>query len=630
MWNYSFEVPILMILGIILIFYFSRPRLALRRNRTFLLMILCETLTILSDLAATAVDNRYESFDNTLIKILNMLYFIFFFFRSYILYMFAVSVMKDPLDKNAFFRQMIRLPLYFGIIMSIHSVFSGPEHLSFFVFYVDETGFHSGHMYNLVYFCGFCYVLLSFISSYLYRNSLGRRREKYSMFLYNLIILASLVIRLTMPKYLIMDTFVVMAILVVFLAFENPEYYLDLKGVTFNSLALSEHLTENMENLRFLPFGVAVYNYHDMRDLYGTAPMESVLGMIGRYLKQLFPKGKVFYYRNGRFIVLAPPDTDFDAKGQTLTERFLHPWKSETIELYLSVGIARFEQVQTAFPSDTILRTLIKALGTVGEAGNIQIFTEIDLQQTEKEKIVRKSIETALERDGFELYLQPIVDASTGKTVGAEALSRIRDPQGSIIPPGIFIPIAENSGRINELGELVFERTCRFIKKSDMKARGIEWINVNLSPSQFVRTDLAERFASIVEKYGIDPSVVHLEITEGSMIDDSFLQRQLGAMTAKGFKFVLDDYGTGYSNLSRLKKCPFINIKLDMSIVSDYCKEYDDILPNMITAFKHMGFKITAEGVEDAEMAGLMKSIGCDYLQGYYYSRPIPETEFGK
>ena len=99
-------------------------------------------------------------------------------------------------------------------------------------------------------------------------------------------------------------------------------------------------------------------------------------------------------------------------------------------------------------------------------------------------------------------------------------------------------------------------------------------------------------------------------------------------MTESGFKFVLDDYGTGYSNLSRLKRCPFINIKLDMSIVWDYCKEPEEILPNMIQAFKYMGFKITAEGIENLEMADTMKNIGCDFLQGYYYSKPIPQDEF--
>jgi EAL domain-containing protein (putative c-di-GMP-specific phosphodiesterase class I) len=112
------------------------------------------------------------------------------------------------------------------------------------------------------------------------------------------------------------------------------------------------------------------------------------------------------------------------------------------------------------------------------------------------------------------------------------------------------------------------------------------------------------------------------------MIDDGFLKRQIQAMKGKGFMFVLDDYGTGYSNLSRLKNCPFINVKLDMSLVWDYIKSPDKILPSMIEAFRHMGFSITAEGIEDETMAATMTDIGCDYLQGYHFSKPLPIDEF--
>ncbi len=106
------------------------------------------------------------------------------------------------------------------------------------------------------------------------------------------------------------------------------------------------------------------------------------------------------------------------------------------------------------------------------------------------------------------------------------------------------------------------------------------------------------------------------------------MNRQIQAMGGKGFMFVLDDYGTGYSNLTRLKKCPFINVKLDMSIVWDYYNDPDEILPNMIEAFKYMKSSITAEGIEDEKMAEVMEKIGCDYLQGYHFSKPLPIEEF--
>ena len=143
-----------------------------------------------------------------------------------------------------------------------------------------------------------------------------------------------------------------------------------------------------------------------------------------------------------------------------------------------------------------------------------------------------------------------------------------------------------------------------------------------------MHSDLPRLFSSLLDEYGVSAERIHLEITEESMVDEFFFQKQIEALSAKGFQFVLDDYGTGYSNLTRLKKCPFMSIKLDMEVVWDYCKKPDRILPMMIQAFKHMGFLVTAEGIEDGSMAGKMKGIGCDYFQGFFYSKPVPIDEF--
>ena len=632
MWNYSFEVPILMILGIILLFYFSRPRLPIRRNCVFLQMIMVETLTIIIDVCASCSSTDYKSWAIYFVNCINFLYFTVFFVRSYVLYKFAICVLRVPLENKWIIRLLIRLPMDIGILMALHSMIFGSAENSLFIYYVDAAGYHSGGMYHILYLIAFFYVFMSFICSWLFRKSLGRRREKYAMFMYNVIILASLVIRYALPKYLIMDTFIFMAILVVYLAFINPEYYLDLKAITFNTVALNEHLEENRNALKLAPMGIVVNNYHEMREIYGLSQLEEGLALIGRYLKQPFPKGLVFYCRNGRFIILDDPKTDFEAKRLEIADRFGYVWQSKSAELYLGASFVNFEVIKGKYPADILIGTMIKGLDKAGENENEEpiLITEADVENILKEKIIRGCIENAIDGDGFELFLQPIVDAATGKITGAEALARIKDQDGKILPPGLFIPVAESSGRINALGEIVFDRTCKFISENGLEKIGIEWINVNLSPAQFIRTDLAERYASIAERYGIDPGSVHLEITEGAMIDDAFLQKQIGAMTEKGFKFVLDDYGTGYSNLSRLKKCPFINVKLDMSIVWDFCKEPDAILPNMIAAFKHMGFCITAEGIEDDGMVKAMKDIGCDLLQGYHYSKPIPAGEFAE
>ena len=141
---------------------------------------------------------------------------------------------------------------------------------------------------------------------------------------------------------------------------------------------------------------------------------------------------------------------------------------------------------------------------------------------------IKKSVELALDQNSVELFLQPVVDSKTFKLVGAESLARIRDTNGQYIPPFLFIPVAEKNGRINLLGEQMFEKTCQFIKSTNIKAAGLSWINVNLSPIQILRRDLNERFASILNNFEVSPEMLHLEITEESMIDFNLLQDEIG------------------------------------------------------------------------------------------------------
>ncbi len=141
--------------------------------------------------------------------------------------------------------------------------------------------------------------------------------------------------------------------------------------------------------------------------------------------------------------------------------------------------------------------------------------------------------------------MQPIIDVETSTVIGAEALARLRDSDGNIIPPNMFIHVAESSGRINELGMQVFEKACKFIKESKVLDNGLNWINVNLSPVQMVQSDLAEQLETIAKKYDVDTNLIHLEITEESTIDDYLMERQIKALNEKGFILVLDDYGTG-------------------------------------------------------------------------------------
>ena len=623
-WNLSFSIPSLFIIIIIMMFYFSLPRLSIRMNRFFVILLLIEGLVVFSDILSSFVDVNYEHFPAWVLWILNDLFFIAFYLRAYFMFAFEASVLRiGPFIRNAK-AELMRVPLYIGLFLCISTLFTDRT------FYIDSTGFNFGPSFAVTYFVSFFYEIVSLIILFKYRGRLSRRRHLYSLFLYNIVILAGLACRVFFLELLLMDTFCLLAVLIAYLALGNPDFFLEPRGSVFNSYAFREYMDEHNGHLTNGIFGVVVKNYREMRDIYGGKQIDDNLVHISEYLTRNFPEYTVFYYRRGRYLLLGPNDMDYHDISRTIRSRFRDSWGASDSEFYLSPGFIYMDINGKVESSDVLINTLLASFSKAEtmENSDCLLVSTKDLKLSENDTNIKRYLERAVENDSVEVFLQPLIDAETDKMVGAEALCRIRDDAGGLVPPGVFIPIAEANGKINELGEQIFIKTCEFLSSNDVEAMGLKWINVNLSPIQFMKADLPERLEEITEKYGVDPSMIHLEITEEAMVDEIFLYKQVKSMQEKGFCFVLDDYGTGYSNIARLKKIEFINIKFDMSIVWEYYKEPDVILPSMVTAFKNMNFGVTAEGIEDESMAEAMKRAGLDLLQGYYYSKPIPMKEF--
>jgi EAL domain-containing protein (putative c-di-GMP-specific phosphodiesterase class I) len=215
--------------------------------------------------------------------------------------------------------------------------------------------------------------------------------------------------------------------------------------------------------------------------------------------------------------------------------------------------------------------------------------------------------------------------------VSAEALVRIKNEDGSLMPPGKFIPVAESNGSIKRLGEIVFEKTCRFIRENDLGQYGMHYIEVNLSVEQCESMDLAERYISIMDRYGIDPSWINLEITEtGSIKTRKDLLRNMERLLEYGISFSLDDFGSGESNLNYIVDMPVQIIKFDSDMTQSYFENEKAMLimhaaGNMV---HDMGLKIVSEGVETQEQFRAVVEFGVDYVQGYYFSRPLPKDDF--
>jgi EAL domain-containing protein (putative c-di-GMP-specific phosphodiesterase class I) len=260
----------------------------------------------------------------------------------------------------------------------------------------------------------------------------------------------------------------------------------------------------------------------------------------------------------------------------------------------------------------------------------VYIDEEMVGRKRERDEIA-KTIQRAMDEDRVEVFYQPIYSVSEQQFVAAEALVRIRSTDGTILPPGVFIPVAEANGSIRMLGEIVFEKTCQFIKNCKLEQYGMHYIEVNLSVEQCESRDLAERYIEIMDRYELNPSWINLEITEtGSIKTRKNMLKNMEQLIDYGVCFSLDDFGSGESNLNYIVDMPVEIIKFDRDMTQSFFEneKAQFIMRAARNMIHEMGLKIVAEGVETAEQCSLIEQFGADYIQGYYFSRPLPKDEF--
>ncbi|MFA5017440.1 MAG: EAL domain-containing protein [Methylobacter sp.] len=307
--------------------------------------------------------------------------------------------------------------------------------------------------------------------------------------------------------------------------------------------------------------------------------------------------------------------------------------QGENIQIGASIGISLYPQHGDSL--DTLMDHADAALYQAKDAGRgcFAYFSE-ELTRVARERIALETrLRNAIKQDELRVFYQPQVDIASGRIVGAEALVRWQDPRDGLVSPIRFIPIAEKTGLIMEIGEWVLRETCR---------QGREWLDaglppltlaVNVSPHQFRRCDICALVTTVLSDTRFPVEQLELEITEsGLMENQSNATAILNSLHAQGVRLAIDDFGTGYSSLAYLKLFPLDVLKIDKSFIDDIPFQQDDMeITATIIAMGHiLGFKVLAEGVETPEQLAFLLEKGCNSYQGYIKSRPLPAQEFAE
>lgn len=321
--------------------------------------------------------------------------------------------------------------------------------------------------------------------------------------------------------------------------------------------------------------------------------------------------------------------------AERLIKELYRPYLIKGHELFAtaSVGVSLFPSDGTD-PQDLIKYADAAMYNAKKLGGNLyQLYKEEMNRLTPERLALENALHHALERGELELYYQPQVDMHTGRIIGMEALLRWNHPEHGIISPGVFIPLAEETGLIIPIGEWVLQTACRQNKIWQDEGAPRIRVAVNLSAAQFFQEDIVQKVKAVLQTSGLDPKCLELEITESiAMYSVERVTHILRELHAVGVPISMDDFGTGYSSLSYLKHFPIKRLKIDQSFIRGIPHSSDDAaIATSIIAMAHgLGLEVLGEGVETLDQRRFLEERGCDEMQGYLFSKPLPAREAGE
>lgn len=506
------------------------------------------------------------------------------------------------------------------------------------VFYIDsECEYHRGRLIYILYVIAFYYAVLSLVII-IHNRKLIAIREKVILSVFQPFVSVAVFAQMLWPSFRIEIFGTTIFVVLMAVGVHKPEVYMDnVVGISTNAGFLMD-IKKTL--LAGRPVAVIIFkytNYAILRESIGFELYSKLTRKLADKLKQINSltgsKAELYYLDKGTYAVIASY-TKYNMIynfGRMLTDYVRSPIKLDIMEVKLDSRVCLINCPSDISNADAFIDFVNALEFRVPEDDNLVILADVS---ESKEFKMRNDMNTIIGRGisghNFQMYYQPIYSIEKKRYTSAEALIRLIDEEYGFVSPALFIPVAEVTGAIHQIGDYVIDEVCRFISSDAYKALGLDYIEINLSVAQCIEADLPDKFRTAMEKYGISPSQINLEITETAAdYDPAVTDHNIAVLSDMGFAFSLDDYGTGYSNIKRVVTLPLDIVKLDKCLVDDMNNETMWIvIKNTVSMLKNMNKKILVEGVEQKEALERFSELGCDYIQGFYFSKPLPEREF--
>ena len=632
--NFYFDICAIPIYLMILHTYFTRKMTKFRSFRMFMIMgvtsLLCAILDILMEFVVNPVPlTQAEVVLGTIIS------FSYKLLRNsglaiYLVFIFAITKTDQRISslKN---RLLLWAPNILVVILLIQNFFTGN------VFSVTMSeGYQRGPLLMVLYGVAVVYMIEGIGYCLICRKYFESSKWVALISVYILTAIAVL-IQFLFPKLMVEMFSTALGMLMVMMIVMRPEESVDSTiGIqTFKTFRNDLHnivLSKEKVTLTVIHIPQAENNRNYLGDENYAAFISEITENMEKYLDTLNHDYQIYFeHPDNIYLIFGPQSRGVEEALDSCLRMTRIYLKQNEKEVWFDPQICLIR-----YPEDINDETEIINLChrfTMFGGRNQKVFRASEIVSS-RDFTIQNNIDDILERainnEELKMYYQPIFSVKENIFHSAEALARIIDSEYGTISPNVFIPAAERSGAIIPLGERIIDQVFRFISEHELQKLDIAYIEINLSVAQLLQYDLPDVIQRLQKKYNIDPSMINFEITESLLDSMSYvMDANIKKLSEMGYNFSLDDYGVGYSNIQRLRKLPLSMIKIDKSMVDDiFTEDGGVIIKNTIRMMQGINKKLIMEGAETKETVDLLSSLSCEYIQGFYFSKPLPGEEF--
>lgn len=628
-WIIHYDIVALLLISCILIAYLCFNHLKTLQNRVYKSLLIIALLSVIFDILSAYSCSYFTKEQIILNYLINIIHF---FIQNlvpcvYCLFVYSMTHESGRISKK--WKLLISFPCILVFLVIVSTPVTNA------CFYFDENGvYQRGYGQIFAYIVAFYYVSLSCYIVFKNLKILGKA-QCYAVFIYSIEIFILTLIQLFYPKYLLQEIAIAFAMFFIYITIQNPLEFIDVQTGTYNRNLFKKTLNlmlQNKDNYTIICVLIDGLGY--INEKFGIQNGNNVLKQIVNLLFSFDKNFNVFRISNRQFAIVIPEKKDQTQICDEIAERFNHPFKLEDINVYVNMSCYLCYMIN----SENIcsINDIFDIIDySLEEAQHLKknsiVFASLEVLEKRRREIqITRLISDAIANRSFEVYYQPIYSLEDKCYTNMEALVRLKDSTLGFIPPDEFISIAEKNGDILAIGEIVLEKVCDFIERHHPEKMGIKGIHVNLSVVQCMQANIYLKLMKIIEKYNIPEGLIDFEITESTADNTSeHIGRIMTDFGKNGIHFSLDDYGTGYSNQSNLMKYPYSIVKIDKSMVwaCDTNPKASISLKYTIAMIKDLDMAVLAEGIETEKQKEFLIEIGCEYFQGYYFSRPVEENE---